>query len=334
MSFVFGPVPSRRLGRSLGIDPLAMKTCNFSCVYCQLGRTRPLVTERCADVPVTAVADQAANALEQLGPEAIDWITFVGSGETTLHSGLGTLIRQVKTLSELPIAVITNGSLLHLPAVRQDLQAADAVLPSLDAGSPELFRLIARPHPACTFERLVAGLVELRQVYTGRLWLEVMLLAGVNDTEQALTDVAQVAAGIEPDEIHLAVPSRPPAETWVRAPDEQGLERARAILGSVARIISPGRESLSFSPTTMSREAVLDIITRHPMRLQELETLLDEPAAGHVSEALAALEASGRAQKVERHGVCYWAAASAYYPRTERSEASDARKRVAPIDAA
>jgi len=324
VSYVFGPVPSQRLGRSLGIDPVPLKTCNFSCVYCQLGRTQPLVNQRREYTPTREVLRQVENALERLGPGGVDWLTFVGSGEPTLHCGLGWLIRRVKALSPLPVAVITNGSLLHIPAVRHAVQAADAVLPSLDAGSPGLFRRIARSHLACTFDRLKDGLIAFRQGYTGKLWLEVMLVGGVNDSEPALDDIASAASLIEPDEIHIGVPTRPPAETWVRSPDKQALMRAGTILGRVARVVYPtGGESLA-GVETDDPDALIDIITRHPMRLDELVRCFPTWPPGQVRAVLTDLQSAGEAQTVERHGLRFWAASAAHYPGESRDTWSSA----------
>ena len=176
MKYVFGPVPSRRLGQSLGIDPVPLKTCNWNCVYCQLGRTRPLTNERKNYFPPEDIVAQVQEAMETHKPGEIDWVTFVGSGETTLHAGLGLMIWRVKSLTQLPVAVITNGSLLYLPDVREELAAADAVLPTLDAGNARLYQKINRPHPEITFERIKEGLSAFRKEYQGKLWVEVMLI--------------------------------------------------------------------------------------------------------------------------------------------------------------
>ena len=168
-------------------------------------------------------------ALASHQPGDIDWVTFIGSGETTLHAGIGWMIRQVKLLTDLPIAVITNGSLLYLPEMRSELSPADAVLPSLDAGNAGLYRKINRPHPDITFERLVDGLVAFREEYQGKLWIEVMLVRELNDTEAALKEIAAILKRIRPDEVHILQPERPPVETWVQPADEEGLLRARAI---------------------------------------------------------------------------------------------------------
>jgi wyosine [tRNA(Phe)-imidazoG37] synthetase (radical SAM superfamily) len=178
---VFGPVPSRRLGQSLGIDTIPLKTCNWNCVYCQLGRTVPLTNERKEYFPRQEILAEVEQALSAHRPDEIDWVTFVGSGEPTLHSGIGWLIRRVKARTEKPVAVITNGALLHLSDVREELSAADAVLPTLDAGNAALYRKINRPHPDITFERLVEGLLAFRLEYRGKLWVVLCRFLGRNN---------------------------------------------------------------------------------------------------------------------------------------------------------
>jgi wyosine [tRNA(Phe)-imidazoG37] synthetase (radical SAM superfamily) len=314
MSFVFGPIPSRRLGKSFGIDTIPLKTCNWNCVYCQLGRSMPLVNERKNYYVPEAILAQVQTALSAHRPGEIDWITFVGSGEPTLHASIGLLIRQVKMLTDLPVAVITNGSLLYLPEVRQELSAADAVLPTLDAGDAQLYRKINRPWPKLTFERLLDGLTAFRQVYHGKLWLEVMLVKGLNDTEDALRSIAAALRRIEPDQVHINLPIRPPAEPWVQPPDETGLMRATAILGDIAQVVHPARGIFDLSGHNTLVDAIVSIIIRHPMREDELVRALECWTPGQVEEALQALIASGQAQRVERHGARFWSAAVSHHP--------------------
>ncbi|HRQ39517.1 MAG TPA: radical SAM protein [Chloroflexota bacterium] len=314
MKYVFGPVPSRRLGQSLGIDTIPLKTCNWNCVYCQLGRTVPLTNERKVYFPVEEILAEVKMALDDHQPGDIDWVTFIGSGEPTLHSGIGRLIWDVKQLTDLPIAVITNGSLLYLPEVRRDLAGADVVMPSLDAGTAVRYHHLNRPHPEATFDRLVDGLLVFRQEYSGKIWIEVMLMQGLNDTEEALQEIAAVLDRIRPDEVHLNLPTRPPAETWVRPSDEEGLMRARAILGERATVVHPAEGSFDLSGCDTAVDAIIGIITRHPMRQEELERALARWNPGRVQEALADLEASGQAQVVERYGTRFWSATLSRYP--------------------
>lgn len=313
MTCVFGPVPSRRLGQSLGIDPIPLKTCNWNCVYCQLGRSRPLVNARKNYTAPEVILAHVQAALAAHRPGDIDWITFVGSGEPTLHASLGLLIRQVKTLTDLPIAVITNGSLLYLPEVRRELFAADAVLPTLDAGNAQLYRKINRPWPRLTFERLLDGLMAFRQVYHGQLWIEVMLVKGLNDTSDALHGIAAALARIAPDQVHIVLPTRPPAEPWVEPPDEAGLLRAVAILGDVAQVLHPADGKFDLSGYNGVVDAIVSIIARHPMREDELVRALERWTPQDVTEVLQALAASGQAQVIERYGTRFWSAARAHY---------------------
>lgn len=321
MKYVFGPVPSRRLGQSLGIDPIPLKTCNWNCIYCQLGRSVPMTNERRSYFPKEEFVAEVKDALARLDPAEVDWITFVGSGEPTLNSDLGWLIRQVKGLTELPVAVCTNGILLYLPEVRQELLAADALMPTVCAGTAKLYWHIHRPYPGLTFERQVAGLLAFRQEYRGQLWPEVMLLRGVNDSPEALEATAELLGRIQPDQVHVALPTRPPAETWVQPADDEGLMRALAILGQRARVLHPSQGAFDLSGHARVIEAIVDIITRHPMSQADLEATLARWTPGEVNQALAELAADGRAQQVERYGVQFWSAAPATYPDEASSQA-------------
>jgi wyosine [tRNA(Phe)-imidazoG37] synthetase (radical SAM superfamily) len=166
-----------------------------------------------------------------------------------------------------------------------------------------------------TFERLLEGLVQFREEYRGKLWVEVMLVRGLNDTEKALREIAAALARIQPDEVHILQPTRPPAEPWVKPPDEAGLLRARALLGDIATVVHPDSGSFDLSGSESLVEAVIGIITRHPMREDELIHALAHWPPGAVSAALQALAHSGQAQVVERYGVRFWSAAPAYYPK-------------------
>jgi wyosine [tRNA(Phe)-imidazoG37] synthetase (radical SAM superfamily) len=314
MKYVFGPVPSRRLGQSLGVDPVPLKTCNWNCIYCQLGRTLPLINERKEYFPREEMIGEVEQALASHKPGEIDWVTFVGSGETTLHAGIGWLIRQVKALTEIPVAVITNGSLLYRPEVRQELSIADAVLPTLDAGNPALFRKINRPHPEVSFSRLIDGLAAFRDEYQGKLWVEVMLIRGINDDEAALREIATMFREIHPDEIHLLLPTRTPAENWVQPAEEESMLRAHAILGEDAHVVHPSQGTFDLSGAESPVDALISIISRHPMREDQLMEALRNYSSQEVSNTLKNLSDSGKTQVVERYGIRFWCALPAYYP--------------------
>jgi wyosine [tRNA(Phe)-imidazoG37] synthetase (radical SAM superfamily) len=319
MNYVFGPVPSRRLGQSLGIDTIPLKTCNWNCVYCQLGRTQPLVHERKAYFPAAEILAEVRQLLDSHQPGEIDWVTFVGSGEPLLHADLGWMLRQVKTMTELPVAVITNGSLLNRPEVREELSMADAVLPTLDAGSTHLFRQINRPYPELTFIKQVNGLVAFRDEYMGNLWVEVMLVRGLNDTPQALRDLARALLEVRPDAVHLTLPVRPPAETWVEPPTEEGLMRAIAILGEIAEVVHPAEGRFDLRGYEEPIDAMLGIITRHPVRQEELDRALMFWPPEEVRHALEELINNRSIQVIERYGTKFFCSGLASYPNHRQS---------------
>lgn len=321
--YVFGPVRSRRLGQSLGIDPIPLKTCNWNCVYCQLGRTVPLVNARRAYVPVDEVLREVGEALARQQTGTVDWVTFVGSGEPLLHNGIGSLIGGVKAQTDLPVAVITNGSLLHLEEVRKELAQADAVLPALDAGTPTLYHKLNRPHPDIAFEYLVDGLVAFREVYQGKMWLEVMLVRDWNDSSIALNDIATIVRQIRPDAVHINIPDRPPAEPWVQFPNQAGLARAKAILGEVSHVLTPVQEVADLSNVDDIAEAVLSIIQRHPLTVTQLTRALARRTPKKVVEALRDLRESGRARLVKRHDANFWTAAPSHFPDRDPEDPKD-----------
>lgn len=313
MKYVFGPVPSRRLGQSLGIDPVPLKTCNWNCIYCQLGRSKPIVEQRADFIPVQEIIKQFLQALHAHKSGEIDWVTFVGSGETTLHADLGSMIRQVKTSTDIPVAVITNGSLFYLPEVRQELMVADAVMPSLDAGNSSLYRKINRPHPHLDYDTYIDGLARFRKQYQGKLWIEVMLIKGLNDTPEALQEIADKMNYIHPDEIHLLLPTRPPAEAWIQPSEDENVHLAQLILGNTAKVFHPIKGSFDLSGSDSLFHAVIVIITRHPMKESELLDALKRFSQEEIDAVMTALKENSEAQVVERYGERYWSAYPARY---------------------
>lgn len=312
--YVFGPVPSRRLGLSLGVDTVPLKTCNWNCVYCQLGRSRPVVNKRREYYPCEQIISEVREALKSPGSGGLDWITFVASGETTLHSGMGKLIRRIKSLTEIPVAVITNGSLLSRPEMRAELAAADAVFPSLDAGDEATYRLMNRAHPDLTFQRHLKGLAAFNAEYDGRFAVEVMLVGGFNDTERSLSDLTAALESVGPDEIHIVTPTRPPAECSVAPPDDATLRRALEMFGKAARIAPPPVGEFDSATGQSALDAVIDIIVRHPMAHAQVERMLERLDPDHSADLLGQLALNPQVQCVDRNGVGYWTAASAFFP--------------------
>ena len=216
-------------------------------------------------------------------------------------------------MTSLPVAVITNGSLLHLPQIRDQLKSADAVMPSLDAGNARLYKQINRPWPRLTFQRHVDGLVSFRKIYTGKLWVEVMLIKGLNDTEEALKEIAVLIERIQPDQVHINLPVRPPAESWVHPASEASTARASTILGKAAVIVPPSQGSIGIYHDDDLADSLVGILTRHPMQEDELVAGLSIYSSEKIQETLKFLEMMGRIQSVKRYGVRFWSSKDARY---------------------
>lgn len=225
-NYIYGPVPSRRLGRSLGVDIIPYKICSYDCVYCQLGKTTVKTIERKEYIPFKTIKreldEKTATAIEA------DYITISGSGEPTLHSRLREIILNIKEHTDIPVAVITNGSLLWDKNVQDSLQYADLVVPSLDAGDAVMFDYVNRPYPEIGFEKMVGGLVSFRQKFNKPVWLEVFLLNGVNALDPEVEKIALLTEKIKPNLVQLNTAARPPAEDFAyRVPDEEMEKLAR-----------------------------------------------------------------------------------------------------------
>ncbi|MEA2033108.1 MAG: radical SAM protein [Euryarchaeota archaeon] len=311
MKIVYGPVPSRRLGRSLGVGPIPFKTCDYSCVYCQLGRTTHMTNQRRDFFPPEELLNEIKRMIEvESSRGEIDFVTFVGEGEPTLCKSLGWLIRKTKEIADIPIAIDTNGSLLYRKDVRNDLSEADVVMPSLDAGTAETFRLINRPHRGIVFEAVVEGMEKFRQEYDGEIWMEVMLVKGLNDSAEELEAIKSRLSPLEPNRTYINVPIRPPAEPWAVPPDKESIALAHAILGSVNVVDITAEETGEFSIEgfTNPEDAILAIIKRHPMREEQvIETLKKfEVEKRDVHDSLKRLEESGKIKKVEYRKKVFW----------------------------
>jgi wyosine [tRNA(Phe)-imidazoG37] synthetase (radical SAM superfamily) len=306
--YVYGPVPSRRLGRSLGIDLVPFKICSYDCVYCQLGRTTNKTLERKEYVPISEVLDELRRKLKD--GENPDYITLAGSGEPTLNSGLGDLIREIKTLTDIPLAVITNGSLLWMREVREALRAADLVIPSLDAGGESLFRRINRPHSGIAFDRMVEGLADFTAQFPGRIWLEVFLLSGLTGTPSEVRKIAALVQRIAPDRVQLNTVYRPPAEKYAR-PLNSGEMRALSVLfPDGADIIHEDEEDPPRAPAVRgaSDSEILAILRRHPCTARDAAASLGI----HPVEALKRLDGlmeSGRVKTVVMENSVFYVVA-------------------------
>lgn len=239
MKYIYGPVRSRRLGLSLGLSPTEHKACNLDCLYCQLGKTTHKVNERREYVPVKDILAELGAWLENNPKDAkeLSYITLSGAGEPTLNSKLGELIAGLRKISKAKIAVITNSALLASAQVRAELTAADLIVPSLDAVDPQIFAKIDRPHPGIKLEEVIEGLVALRKEFRGKLWLEVMLVSGINDDIEHINRLKEVIDRINPDKVQLNSPVRTTTEPGIVPVDKNKLEQIRKVLGARAEII-------------------------------------------------------------------------------------------------
>ena len=267
--YLYGPVPSRRLGRSLGIDLVPHKICTYDCIYCQIGSTTEKTPVRKEYAPVMEILEEVDSFLKE-GTASVDHLSLSGSGEPTLHSQIRSVIESIKAITSIPIAVITNGSLLYDEEVRRDLLRADIVLPSMDAVSSEVFVKINRPHPGISVEKVIEGLVEFRKAFKGQIWLEILFCKGVNDSEEELFRMKKVVDRIQPDLIHLNTVVRPPSEKWAVPLNQREMEEIKALFGKSASIIS---EFDRHPPTVSERDIkqeILEILKRRPLSASDL----------------------------------------------------------------
>lgn len=238
MKYVYGPVRSRRLGHSLGISTVPYKVCSLDCVYCQLGRTTRLTRRRLVYARVADILGEVRTFLARKPSDLkIDCVTFSGSGEPTLHRSIGALLRGVKAIAGVPVVLITNSVSLVEASVRHDIQTADIIIPSLDAVTQDIFERIDRPVAGLRVEKVINALVSLRREFKGQIWLEVMLVRGINDAPEYLEKIREVVGRIRPDRVQINVPARPPAESWVKPPTVSTLRAARKIFGSDCDVV-------------------------------------------------------------------------------------------------
>ena len=264
--YIFGPVPSRRLGRSLGVDLVPFKTCSYDCIYCQLGRTNNKTTQRKEWVPIDIVIEQLREKLNSKP----DYITLSGSGEPTLFSRLEELISRIKNITDVPVAVLTNGSLLWMPEVRIALKAADLVVPSLDAGSSQIFQYVNRPHSDITFSKMLDGLVKFRDEYSGKYWLEVFLIAGVTTPEAEINRLKTCIGSICPDKVQVNTVTRPPAESFAERVPEKQLKTLAAQLYKNAEVIADYSDVHKQQDFSARREDVLTLLQRRPCSVEDI----------------------------------------------------------------
>ena len=282
--FAFGPVPSRRLGKSLGIDFVPFKTCSYDCIYCQLGRTTDKTSDLKEYFPVEAIIDDVQNKLQEI--PLPDYITLSGSGEPTLHSRLRDIIHGIKAITDVPVAVLTNGSLFWIDTVRNSVLDADLIIPSLDAGDKETFSYVNRPHQAISFEKMVQGLSSLREEFKGPLWLEVFLIKGITDSDSELLKIKAWIDRVVPDLIQLNTAVRTPAENFVDLVKQDSLEEIARFFGPRCEIIADYSKVHRLGEFKRTRDDVFEMLIRRPCSIDDISDGLDL----HRNEAIKYLE--------------------------------------------
>ena len=311
MSYVFGPVPSRRLGRSLGVDIVPFKTCTYDCIYCQLGRTTRKTIERKEWVPLQDVLDEAKSKLSTRP----DYITLSGSGEPTLFSRLGDLVDGIKNMTNVPVALLTNGSLLWQPEVLRSIRDVDLLIPSLDAGDEAMFRRVNRPHEAISFDRIIDGLVTSMEACRGEYWLEVFLLAGCTGTEAEVKKLAHCAGLIKPDRIQINTVTRPPAERFAADVSRERLDELSRLFDPPAEVVADHHHVHEQTEFSASRDDILGLLRRRPCSIEGIARGLSM----HPNEVVKYVETLQAERLVEPT----WISGKCYHKTTDRNGHAD-----------
>jgi len=270
--YTFGPVPSRRLGLSLGVDIIPGKLCTLDCVYCEVGSTDRRGLARKEYLPADEILAEVKEVIAEY--PHLDHITISGSGEPTLNSKIGYIIHSIKQMTNIPVAVLTNGTLLYLPEVRLDLMDADIVSPSLDAVSPDVFERIDRPNPKLNIDQIINGIKTFRLEYKGRLWIEILFVRGMNDHDDEVNKLKQVIDEIRPDKIHLNTVVRPPAYAVAQPVSEERLKETREIFGERCEIIGIFKEKHRTEERNADSQAILALLKRRAMTVDQMTASL------------------------------------------------------------
>jgi wyosine [tRNA(Phe)-imidazoG37] synthetase (radical SAM superfamily) len=302
--YIFGPVASRRLGRSLGVDLVPYKTCSFDCLYCELGTTTHLTLDRKTHSAPQEIIDELKGYLKKLALQP-DYITLGGSGEPTLHSQIGTIIAEIKKMTSIPVAVLTNSSLLYRADVKEDLLRADVILPSLDTVSPSLFTYLNRPHPSLDLKKIIQGLIDFRKLFTGQIWLEILFCRGVNDSEEEVMRLHEVIREINPDKIQLNTLDRPPAEDSVFPVGREELERIKRFFGEKTEIITGSLPEDARGSIADSKKRVYNLVKRRPCTFDEISLTLGIPKMALI-DLIESLKNEGKvSQRLHNNQVYY-----------------------------
>ncbi len=302
MSYVFGPVPSRRLGLSLGVDLIPPKTCTYDCLYCQVGRTTSRTIKAAPFVPAREVIAEIEKKIAKSKPDAV---TLAGSGEPTLYSEFDQIINGVKEITETRVVLLTNGSLFWREEIRRRALNADVIMPTLTSAFENTFRKIHRPHPKLDLGMIVNGLKTLRQEYKGQLFLEVVLVAGINDSEEEVEGLKVLAGRISPDKIQLNTVVRPPADSTAIPLDRRRLEDIRIFFGDKAEIVAGDPVTGKGKNKDSLAGGLLDMIRRRPLKPVDISNTL-ALSMEEVEDLVRGLLIKGYIRKQEYSGEIYY----------------------------
>ena len=305
-NILFGPVPSRRLGISLGVDLIPMKTCTLNCIYCECGKTSHLTLERKEYVSFEAVKKELTHYLAHHARP--DYITFSGSGEPTLNSKIGDVIRFLKDqVPDVPVAVLTNSTLFSQKQVRSDIKNAEVVIPSLDAATEKIFNKINRPSLHLHVDKIIDGLIRFRKEFSGKIWLELFIIPGMNDTTAELNALKPVILKIKPDQVHLNTLDRPGSVSTIRAATREELERVLNVfqMENAAIVADPPEHKALFAYRKDTAAAILGTIARRPCTSKDLSEILGLQVK-EVEPYLNSLEADEKIKVVkQKRGLFY-----------------------------
>jgi wyosine [tRNA(Phe)-imidazoG37] synthetase (radical SAM superfamily) len=303
---IFGPVPSRRLGVSLGIDLVPHKVCSLDCVYCECGETTDLTIERKEYVPFDEVISELDRFMSE-NPKP-DFITFSGSGEPTLYSRIGDVVKYIKfKYPEISLALLTNGTLLSVPEVRKEIMDCDLVLPSFDAATQTAFLKINRPSDKVGLAEYLKGLIDFRKEYKGKIWLEVFILPGFNDSREDLSAMKEAIMAIKPDRVQLNSLDRPGAVEGLEAESREKLQKIADDWGldnvEIISKVSERKDARSFNKDTES--AILETISRRPCTVNDLMSIL-QLHENEINKYLSTLESDGKViTDIQDRGIFY-----------------------------
>ena len=303
--YIFGPVPSRRLGLSLGVDVIPKKLCSLDCVYCEVGVTDKRGLARKEYLPANEILAEVKEVIAEY-PD-LDHITISGSGEPTLNSKIGEIIRGIKHMTKVPVAVLTNGTLLDNPDVRRDLMDADIVSPSMDAVSADVFEKVDRPNPNLRIDTIIDGIKAFRKEYKGRMWIEILFVKGMNDHDEEVLKMKQVLDEIQPEKIHLNTVIRPPAYAIAQPVGEDRLKEIQKILGDRSEIVGVFKETHKTIEHNADGQAILALLKRRAMTVDQMT----ESLAMRKGEIITSLEQLERAKFIQTYlfnGEAYYQA--------------------------